>query len=39
MNFIKAHEQAIVFMAIGLLAAGFLSDVKWNVLARAIGVL
>jgi len=39
MNFIKAHEQAIIFMAIGLLAAGFLSDVKWNVLARAVGVL
>lgn len=39
MNFIKAHEQAIVFMAIGLLLAGFISDVKWNVLARAVGVL
>lgn len=39
MNFIKAHEQAIIFMAIGLLTAGFLSDVKWNVLARAMGVL
>ena len=39
MNFIKAHEQAIVFMAIGLLTAGFLSDIKWNVLARAVGAL
>lgn len=39
MNFIKSHEQAIVFMAIGLLTAGFLSDIKWNVLARAAGVL
>lgn len=39
MNFIKAHEQAIIFMAIGLLAAGFLSAVKWNVLAHAAGVM
>lgn len=39
MNFIKAHERGIVFMVIGLLAAGFLSDIKWNILARAVGVL
>lgn len=39
MNFIKRNEQAIVFMVIGLLVAGFLSDVKWNVMARAVGVL
>jgi len=39
MNFIKRNEQAIIFMGIGLLFAGFLSDVKWNILARAMGVL
>ena len=39
MNFIKAHDQAIIFLTIGLLVAGFLSDVKWNVLARAVGAL
>lgn len=39
MNFIKRNDKAIAMFAVGLLVAGFLSDVKWNVLAQAMGVV
>lgn len=39
MNLIFKFDNAISMFAIGLLAAGFLSDVKWTVLGRAVGVL
>lgn len=32
-----AGTQATLFV-VGLLVAGFLSDVKWNVLLQAVGV-
>lgn len=39
MNFIKRNDKAIIFMAIGLLLAGFISDIKWTVMGQAVGVL
>lgn len=38
MNFIKRNDKAIAMFAVGLLIAGFISDVKWNVLLQAVGV-
>ena len=39
MNFIKAHDKAFSMFAVGLLVAGFIGDVKWTVMAQAVGVL
>lgn len=39
MNFIKRNEQAFIYMGIGLLLSGFIYDVKWKLLAHAVGVL
>lgn len=37
--FIKIAGTQVTLFAIGLLMAGFLSDVKWTVLGKAVGVL
>lgn len=37
--FAKIAGTQVVMFATGLLIAGFLSDVKWTVLGRAMGVL
>ena len=39
MNLIFKFDKAISMFAIGLLTTGFLYDVKWAVLGRAVGVL
>lgn len=39
MNFIKRNDKAIAMFTFGLLVAGFISDIKWNVMGQAMGVL
>jgi len=36
-NFIAVHADKAGMMIIGLCIAGFISDIKWNVFARALG--
>jgi len=38
MNYFKKHESKIVMMGLGVIVAGFLCDVQWHALARAVGV-
>lgn len=37
-TFIAAHVNKAGMMCVGLLIAGFISDIKWNVLAHAVGL-
>lgn len=36
-NFFAAHVDKAGLIVIGLCIAGFISDIQWNVLARALG--
>lgn len=37
--FAKIAGTQVVLFATGLLIAGFLSDVKWTVLGKAVGII
>lgn len=37
-NFFEAHANKAGLMVIGLCIAGFISDIQWTMLARAVGL-
>lgn len=37
-NFICKHDTKLGMFIVGLVFAGFLSDIQWHALARAFGV-
>lgn len=37
-NFFAVHANKAGLIALGLLLAGFISDIQWHVFARAVGL-